>query len=699
MLWLPRRTPLLAGVFFVALSAVTATSATPAEGPGIKTGSVLSVAGLGKGTAPLDGPWQFHLGDNPAYAQPQTADSAGSNGWEQLTADQPWGAQGHRSYTGYAWYRKHLSLSAAAGASPEFYLLFQRVDDVYEVYWNGQLVGHYGSFPPDPTYPYARSPQIMHLGPPRDGVLAIRAWKAPLDSFDSGFQGGLNAVPAVGSLQAVKADKTVLDYTWLRGRQYYFAQESLYGLVMLLSLLAWMRDRSQRLLLAMAAFSGSPVIAMFLVGLRLPFSFNFALGWLQPVLALQDIGLWFLLLYLLDLAGNRRLARLTGILAVITLVSTSLDGLLTINDWSQPSITVTAQWADAILTAIFTLLELYPLVLVAFALRKRLDSSRWLLAAAAFLAGMLSVLRIALQQGSRFTNWTIGNKLTTPMFYINGNAFTPQTIANTFLLIAIIYAVFRYMRETSRRQGAIEQELKSARELQQILIPESLPELPGFAVTSAYRPAQEVGGDFFQIIPLEGEYSGSTLILLGDVSGKGLKAAMTVSLIVGAARTAARFTPHPAGVLAELNTRLHGRMQGGFTTCLAMRLSPDGTCTMATAGHPGPFLNLREFELPGALPLGVLSNPTYKEESITLHEGDHFSLYTDGLLEARNPSGEIFSFERLDALFCSRPNAAEATQAAVNFGQDDDITVLTLTRLASGARSTTEFTTPSFAPA
>jgi serine phosphatase RsbU (regulator of sigma subunit) len=95
----------------------------------------------------------------------------------------------------------------------------------------------------------------------------------------------------------------------------------------------------------------------------------------------------------------------------------------------------------------------------------------------------------------------------------------------------------------------------------------------------------------------------------------------------------------------------------------------------------------------------VLPNPGYKEESITLHEGDHFSLYTDGLLEARNSSGEIFSFERLDALFRSGPNAAEATEAAVNFGQDDDITVLTLTRLASGQQPSTRLIVQSLAPA
>jgi len=473
---------------------------------------------------------------------------------------------------------------------------------------------------------------------------------------------------------------------------------SLDGLVALLSLLAWFRNRSQRVLLWMALFTGAPIFDMFLEGLRLNVSFAAGLGWLQPIFALQDIGLWFLLLSLLKLDESPLLVRLTRVIAIVSLTTASLDGLLCVF-WNSPWFGAWTQWTDAAFTAVFTTAEAYPLVLVALGVRKRLDSSRWLLAISAFLAEMLFVSGIALRQGSRFTHWTIGDKLQQPLFFFNGNAFPAQLIADTLLLLAIIYAIYRYMQETLRHQGALEQELKSARELQQILIPESLPELPGFSVTSAYRPAQEVGGDFFQIIPLEGESLGSTLILLGDVSGKGLKAAMTVSLIVGAARTVARFAPHPADVLAELNTRLHGRMQGGFTTCLALRLSPDGSCTMASAGHPGPFLNQYRLELPGALPLGVLPNPGYKEESITLHEGDHFSLYTDGLLEARNSSGEIFSFERLDALFRSGPNAAEATEAAVNFGQDDDITVLTLTRLASGQQPSTRLIVQSLAPA
>jgi hypothetical protein len=696
---LPRRFPHLVGLVLaiaaspLALHAATPSQAAPAQSP------ALAIDGLGKGVTPLGGPWQFHLGDDASFALPQTADATGLQGWEALSPDATWGAQGHPAYTGYGWYRKHLHLTTSPGAEPDIAMLIRHIDDAYEIYWNGKLVGHYGTMPPNSSYLWTPPPQTFGLGPIRDGVLALRVWKAPLNSFDTDQLGGLNYAPVIGSPSAITALKAQSDYSWLRSRQYTFGLTSLYVLVALLGLLAWLRNRSQNVLLWLAVFCAAPPTSTFLVGLRLPFTYNFALGWLQPVLAIQDIGLWFLLLYLLKLNEVGWLYRLTRIIAIVSIVSASLDGLLTLNDWSDPRITMWAQIADATLTLIFTVLEAYPLLLVGMALRKKLDLSTWLLAIAAFIAEMLSVVRIAVEQGSRYTHWTIGNKLTAPLFTINGNVFIPQTITNSLLLLAIIYAAYRYVRDAIHRQGALEQEFKSARELQQVLIPDVLPELPGFAVTSAYRPAQEVGGDFFQIIPLEGESAGSTMILLGDVSGKGLRAAMTVSLIVGATRTLAKFAPNPAELLSELNTRLFGRMQFGFTTCLAMRLSPDGRCTIASAGHPAPFLNQHELDLPGALPLGVVADAVYKETTVNLGEGDHFALYTDGLLEARSPSGEIFSFARLDALFSSRPNADQATQAAVDFGQDDDITVLTLTRLATGQRASTALSTPGFAPA
>ena len=245
--------------------------------------------------------------------------------------------------------------------------------------------------------------------------------------------------------------------------------------------------------------------------------------------------------------------------------------------------------------------------------------------------------------------------------------------------------------EQSERQGAIEQEFKSAQELQRVLIPESLPSIPGFAVTSAYLPAQVVGGDFFQVIAQD---DGSALLVLGDVSGKGLKAAMTVSLIVGTVRTLAERFGEPAEILAGLNRRLNNRLQNGFATCLVLRLGADGACSLASAGHPAPYLNQTEMTLPGALPLGLAADTTFEQTTLVLEVGDCLTLYTDGLLEARNDAGELYSFDRLGELIATRPSARQAGEAAVAFGQDDDVTVLTVTRLAVGAEPSTSLVAP-----
>jgi hypothetical protein len=690
---LPRCARFTLGLLSVAVLAVTASSQALVQP------TVLQVHDLGKGTSLLDGPWQFHAGDDPAWAMPQTVDATGTQGWEQLSTDKPWGAQGHPSYTGYGWYRKHISFAPAPGGSQDFYLLIRHIDDAYQVYWNGRMVGHNGKMPPKPLYYYSQGPQIVNLGPAGDGVLAVRVWKAPLASFDKEAIGGFYSAPVAGSPDDIKALKASIDYQWLRSRQYDFALRSLYGLLMILSLLAWLRDRTRHVLLAMAIFAGSPTIAVFLVGLHLPLSFSMSIGFLQPVLGMQDIGLWFLLIYLLDLDRERNLVSLALDLTIINIAVTSLDGALTLFDWSNPRFTLLAQSADGILTAVNTMTQMLPFVLLAYACRKRLDPARWAVAITAFLSEMIFAIRIASEQGSRFTHWTLSEKIQKPLFTLAGNPFTVQQIAQTLLLFAIIYAVFRTMQDAMNRQGTMEQELKSARELQHVLIPKRLPEVQGFAVTSAYRPAHEVGGDFFQIIPLEGPNFGSTLIVLGDVSGKGLKAAMAVSFIVGTVCTAAKFTSSPSKLLAELNQRLFGRLDGGFTTCVALRIDFDGHCAVASAGHPAPFLNRNELEMEGSLPLGIIPGVAYPETSFDMREGDHIAMYTDGLIEARNAKGEIFSFERLNALFSTRPGAAAASGVAVQFGQEDDITVLTVTRLAVGVKPTTRLIAPEMANA
>jgi hypothetical protein len=570
--------------------------------------------------------------------------------------------------------------------------------DVYEIYWNGVQVAHNGGMPPHDNYPYRQAVQTFDLGPVRDGVLAVRVWKAPLDSFDTGLNGGFAAAPLIGNGAAIADRKTVFEYHWLHSRQYFFGLDSLYGLVVVLGLLAWLRARSERVLLWMSLYSLAPLLTLFLVGMRLPMSYGVALGWLQPVHGLADLSLWFLLLSLLRLTENRPLVRVTVALAYIDMTANILDGALTMVSRTNPLVVHWEQAADAFLTIFETVPEILPLIIVFYGLRKKdLDAARWLVSIFAAVTSLISNLAIAFSQGSRYTHWTLANTIRSPIFSVNENPFTAATLADTGLLLSIIYAVYCYIRENSARQGAIEQELRSARELQQVLIPETLPSLPGYAVTSAYRPAQEVGGDFFQVIPGIGPGSGSTLVVVGDVSGKGLRAAMTVSLIVGTLRTLAEYSSRPAEILAGLNRRLQNRLHGGFATCVILRLDPDGSCVLANAGHPSPFLNQHEIEIPGALPLGVAPDTVYEETSAQLQVGDHLFIYTDGLLEARSAAGELFSFERLSALAASHPNAEQATVVAQDFGQDDDITVLTLTRLAEGEKSSTLLTAPSLA--
>lgn len=651
-----------------ALAAPLARAAAPAP-------PTLAIHDLGRGAVTLDGPWQFHLGDDPSFASTSLDDSTGHNGWEQISAAETWGAQGHRSCQGYAWYRLHLHLTPATGASPDFALLIPQIDDVYQIYWNGALVAHNGKMPPYPSWRESGSAQVFHLGSLRDGVLAIRVWSRPLFSYDNGLQGGIVGAPFIGSPAAIAGQKASLDNTWLLQNLYFFAIQAIYAALFGLSLLAWLRDRSLSALLWMAIFCGGELAASLVQGRHLPIAFSASYLLAQLALALRDIGVWFLLLWLLKLNQNSRLMRATRIIAWIYWIDASADCLLAFFNLGAPRVAFRLQLADALLTVLFVLAEVYPLIILAFAVRKRLDPARWAVAVFAFIAEMVQVFHGIAEQGSRFTHSTLAGAISAPLFTIYGNPLSTETVADTALLVAIVYAVYRYSRETLDRQQMIEQELRSVQELQQVLVPETLPSLPGYGVTSAYRPAQEVGGDFYQIIPLE---DGAALVVLGDVSGKGLKAAMTVALIVGAVRTLAETVTEPAEILAGLNRRVYGRLQHGFVTCLALRLGADGSCAFANAGHPSPLLNGSEVDLPGALPLGLDAAASYETISLHLDVEDRLTLYTDGLLEARSESGEIFGFDRLRELISSWPDAHRATEAAIKFGQQDDITVLTL---------------------
>ena len=644
--------------------------------------SVVTIDGLGKGTVDLSGPWRFHIGDDLRWADPSINDAPGQHGWEAILPDRPWGAQSHYAYAGFAWYRLQLRITPAHDVKTDFQLLLPSVQDACEVYWNGRLVGRYGKLPPHPSSPVLNAPAAFTLPDFRSGTLAIRVWNGPLGSSSAGGGGGIAQTPLVGDSKSIAAYIGTWNYNFLRGSLYINSRNILYFFVALAAFVLWLRRRNETLLLWFSVFAICPAIWTSLYTMRFPVSSQFFQFILQPLWTLRNVALWFLLIELLQLRSHRGLVRWAKILAAVSLSGSFLDGCLTYapGNWISPH---TSAWIDGILTIIVEPCQLYLLVLVAYGFRQKLDSVRWVLALSASLSQLLAVIVATARQGQRFTHWTLSEHLSSPLFHLGPVYFNADTLLDLLVFISIIYAVYRYIRDQQDRKAILEQELHSARELQQVLIPEKLPTLPGFSISSAYLPALEVGGDFLQIIPLDGPDAGSTLIVLGDVSGKGLRAAMAVSLIVGAVRTLAETTSHPAEILSSLSRRLHGRLQGGFSTCVALHLDPHGACTLASAGHPAPYFNDKEINLPGALPLGIDPAIAYEEVIVHFNPGDRCALYTDGLLEARAPSGEIFSFERLQTLFASGADATQASEAAVAFGQDDDITIVTLTRLAN----------------
>jgi len=672
---LPRMPRVVALAALLSIACLAA-SAGAGQAPS-RADAPLILTGLGRATVPLDGPWQFHPGDDLGWASPQFDDS----GWASIQAGETWEEQGYRNLTGFAWYRRHIVLASGPPTGLNLALYLHSVDSACEVYWNGRLVGGIGKVPPNPVWYFlhVEPPAVVPLGPAQSGVLAIRVWKAPIVFFSFPNEGGLLAIPKAGTPEAVAALQAADQYQWLRLQEFSTTVARISAIVGLLALLFWLHNRERTVLIWLALAMFFPLEMHFIGDVRGAMSFRWGYGLVGIVIGINDMALWLLLIAFLGLSIRKALVRWTWILIAILLVLESVDETLQLFDWTRHDahLLLTADIAFTIPTFV---LEFWGVVLVISAFRQRLDAARWTLAISVLLTDLVQATTDITGLGQRWTHWTIAAKIGAPLVTLGGSALNARTIVGTCMLLSIIYVAWRYSVEHTEREVELEQEFKNARELQQFLIPAALPETPGFAITSAYRPAREVGGDFFQILPLA---SGSTLIVLGDVSGKGLKAAMAVSVIVGAVHALAEDHSAPAELLTRLNRRLTGRLQGGFATCEVLRIASDGRCTLASAGHPAPLLNGRELALPGAFPLGIASGVHYEEIEFALAPGDHLALYTDGLLEARKPSGELYGFERVGMLFAAGPSAADAADAAVNFGQDDDITVLTVKRVGT----------------
>ena len=214
------------------------------------------------------------------------------------------------------------------------------------------------------------------------------------------------------------------------------------------------------------------------------------------------------------------------------------------------------------------------------------------------------------------------------------------------------------------RLAAIHQELETARRIQASILPGEPPHSEGLSIAARYVPASEVAGDFYDFLPGEGRRVG---ILIADVSGHGVPAALVASMLKVAVAAQAVHAASPARVLSEINQIFHGKLRNQFITALYVFIDLEaGRLTAASAGHPRPLLwrshEERVEELPlGGTVIGRLRRAGYEEVSVDLEAGDRLLLFTDGIPEALGLGGEAFGEERLRALLARR--ASLSTEA------------------------------------
>jgi hypothetical protein len=643
---------------------------------------------LGQSVVPLYGPWKFTVGDSPIdptthaplWAQPDFDDSH----WETVDLTpkgildplggfagyvKGWTALGHPGYTGYAWYRIRVQVAAQPGqklalAGPSY------VDDAYQLYNDGTLVGSFGKFTGNqPTF-YFTEPMMFDLPPPAADspvrVLAFRFWMAPDTLVTQADTGGMHTAPLLGDATAVLAGYQLRWLEPLRAQIAGVLEGLLFLLLAIVAFSLTRFDRSDRVyvwmgsvFLFITANSVLVIIATWTQALGAIADLVLQDGIISPLLLGAWVMVWWVWFRL------QRPAWVPGGVALLTLgfmISTIIGEHLL-----YPLIPISVADIFHIVSIAVRLALLMVLILVVFWGIRRQGAEGW------FVLPAVVLLIVSL-----FTNELLLLRIRINWFPF-GLRFSLTQTANLLLTVVLFVLLLRRLSLSVQQQRLLALDVKQAQEVQRVILPESVTTVPGLTIENEYRPAREVGGDFNQIIPHSAD--GSLLIVAGDVAGKGLQAGMLVALLVGAIRMAEEVNRDPLFILEALNRRLLGRGEA-HATCLAMRIAADGAVTLANAGHLPPYLNGKPVEVEGALPLGVTDNAGFTVTHFRLQENDRLLLASDGIVEAMDEQGRLFGFERLQELLQSRLTAAEVATAAQSFGQQDDISVIAVTRTA-----------------
>ncbi len=311
-------------------------------------------------------------------------------------------------------------------------------------------------------------------------------------------------------------------------------------------------------------------------------------------------------------------------------------------------------------------------------------------------AGMKLVVPL-ISQGELIGLLNLGPRLSEQAYSSEDRKLLENLAAQAAPAVKVAQLV-RQQEAEARRRERVEQELRVAQLIQQQFLPKELPELAGWQVSAYYRPAREVGGDFYDFIELPG---GKVGIVIGDVTDKGVPAALVMATTRAILRGAASRLDSPGEVLGRVNELLVPDIPPQmFVTCLYGILDPaTGRFVYANAGHNVPYVAHRDgvVELRArGMPLGLMPGMSYEEKEAELGSDDVMLLYSDGIDEAHDPDGEMFGFPRLMGAM----RTAHATDAVIDnllgelarftgrgWEQEDDITLVAVRR-TSGREST-----------
>jgi len=624
--------------------------------------------------------WVVKQGDDPAYARSDFDDSQ----WMRVDPNRSLKEYFPNARPEVLWYRLHVRVAPnETGLALEEYSL----SNAFEIYVNGERMFETGSV--SPYHPYTFSARILKRIP--DSVIATGSLVIAMRVHDS-TSDWLSAFPGFyPNNLIIGQDAALSDHVWLNtigqhALEWFFQIAGLgLGIIAFALFTAQRRQREYLwiFLLFLAAALGAP-LGFYLLFHNLPAwiafvnaGFEFAgvvlttlmyfaflrlrlARWIQAILVLSAVGI----LYRGILAAGGNGSSVGGLVSFVPEIglAAAIIPILLIVHWRRGN----HEAGILLIPAIVSSLTIYLYVTL-------------------FIISQIPGFASA---SVRFQNavfkWTVG-------------PFTVDSRSLDGCLFVLSLAVILVLRSTrmSHQQAIIENELAAAREVQQIILPEEIDSIPGFSIETAYKPAQQVGGDFFQVLAAP---EGSLLLVIGDVAGKGLPAAMLVSVLVGAVRSAAEYTSEPVELLTNLNQRLIGRVSGGFSTALVAHIFPDGSIVMANAGHLPPYLDGSEVAVPGALPLGAKTGTRYETVRLQLPRGSRLTFYSDGIVEAMNPKGELLGFDRSRLL--SMEPVSKIVEEAQKFGQHDDITVIAITREAALAHEASQAqTVPIAAPA